>query len=202
MSRNAINHLRDSDDSKISNPVQIKSMIEKFYFNLLGCANNEVVPYSVDHLRSIHPLRCSETLPRQLVSLPTAEEIKNTLFAMPKNKAPGPDEFTMEFFSNSWDLVGGDLVAAISEFFSSGGMLRQVNTTAISSIPKDTGAERLNEFRPISCCNTVYKVISRILSSQLRLFLDKAVQGNQVGFVSGRLLCENVLLASELVADF
>ncbi|XP_024006572.1 uncharacterized protein LOC112083079 [Eutrema salsugineum] len=81
-------------------------------------------------------------------------------------------------------------------------MLKQVNTTAIALIPKRVGAERLEEFRPISCCTTVYKVISRILSAKLKLFVADVIQGNQVGFIKRRLLCENVLLASELVADF
>lgn len=48
----------------------------------------------------------------------------------------------------------------------------------------------------------MYKVISRILALRLKSFTAKAVQRNQVGFVKGRLLCENVLLASELVVDF
>lgn len=77
-----------------------------------------------------------------------------------------------------------------------------MNSTIISLIPKRVRAYNLSEFRPILCCNTVYKVISRILAARLKLFMDKAVQNNQVGFISGRLLCENVLLASELVYDF
>lgn len=64
------------------------------------------------------------------------------------------------------------------------------------------GAERLSEFRPVSCCSTVYKIIYRLLSTKLKLFLADAVQSNQVGFIKDRLLCENVLLASELMADF
>lgn len=48
----------------------------------------------------------------------------------------------------------------------------------------------------------MYKVIYRILADILKLFMADAVQGNQVGFIKGRLLCENVLLASELVFDF
>ena len=63
-------------------------------------------------------------------------------------------------------------------------------------------ATRLSEFRPISLCNTVYKIISKIIGSRLKLITPLAVQRNQVGFITGRLLCENVLLASELVADF
>ncbi|CAA7031764.1 unnamed protein product [Microthlaspi erraticum] len=129
-------------------------------------------------------------------------EIKETVFSLPKNKAPGPDGFTVEFFTTSWDLVGRDLIEAVKFFFVNGSLSRQVNSTVISLIPKIPGASTLSDFRPISLCNTVYKVISKILASRLKLVTVNAVQRNQVGFVNGRLLCENVLLASELVTDF
>ena len=72
----------------------------------------------------------------------------------------------------------------------------------IALLPKVAGATRLSEFRPISLCNTVYKIISKIIGSRLKLITPLAVQRNHVGFITGRLLCENVPLASELVADF
>lgn len=60
----------------------------------------------------------------------------------------------------------------------------------------------MSQFRPISLCSTIYKVIARIIKNRLRRIIPEAVQLNQAGFVQGRLLCENVLLASELVSDF
>ena len=74
--------------------------------------------------------------------------------------------------------------------------------TCLSLIPKISGASLLTDFRPVSLCNTVYKVISKILASRLKLITELAVQRNQAGFVKGRKLSDNVLLASELVADF
>ncbi|XP_048628766.1 uncharacterized protein LOC106360905 [Brassica napus] len=76
------------------------------------------------------------------------------------------------------------------------------NTTTISLIPKETGADRLNQFRPISLCSTVYKVMARLLKRKLKLCVSEIVQRNQVGFIQERLLSENVLLATELVKDF
>ncbi|XP_048605596.1 secreted RxLR effector protein 78-like [Brassica napus] len=81
-------------------------------------------------------------------------------------------------------------------------MLKRFNATAIALLPKVTGADRMSQFRPISLCSTVYKVIARIIKNRLRRIIPDAVQLNQAGFVQGRLLCENVLLASELVTAF
>lgn len=129
-------------------------------------------------------------------------QVKIVLFAMPKNKAPGLDGFAAEFFWESWEIVGKDSVEAVREFFLGGRILRQFNATTISLIPKVVGADQLSSFRPISLCSTIYKVLARLLKKKLKLCVSDIVQRNQVGFVQDRLLCENVLLASELVKDF
>lgn len=99
-------------------------------------------------------------------------------------------------------MVKESTLEAVKEFFRTGHLLRKFNTTAITLIPKEIGADQLALFRLVACCNTIYKVITRLISKRLKLFISQAVQGNQVGFIRGRLLCENVLLASELVENF
>ena len=66
----------------------------------------------------------------------TNEEIKYALFDIDDNKAPGPDGYTSKFFKASWDIVGMDVCSAVREFFTSGKMLGELNTTRISLIPK------------------------------------------------------------------
>lgn len=68
-------------------------------------------------------------------------------------------------------------------------------------MPKTTSAEKMRDFRPIECCNVVYKIISKIMAYRLKAVLPKAIEENQFAFVQGRLLLENVLLATELVVD-
>lgn len=80
--------------------------------------------------------------------------------------------------------------------------MRKFNATTIALLPKITGADELSKFRPVSCCSTIYKVIARLLKQRLQLFVFQAVRLNHVGFIKSRLLCENVLMASELVSGF
>lgn len=161
-----------------------------------------MTPLTVAEIQHLHPFRCGAELAAKMAAIPTDAEIRETLFSLPKNKAPGPDGFTVEFFTYSWDLVGSDVINAVKAFFINSELPRQVNSTVISLIPKVPGADKLSDFRPISLCNTIYKVISKIIASRLQVLTPLAVQRNQVGFVKGRNLCENVLLASELVSDF
>ena len=60
----------------------------------------------------------------------------------------------------------------------------------------------MRDYRPIACCNVLYKVVSKILANRLKRILPRIVSANQSAFVQGRLLMENVLLASELVKDY
>ena len=60
----------------------------------------------------------------------------------------------------------------------------------------------MKEYRPIACCNFLYKVISKILASRLKEILPEAIELNQTAFIKGRLLLENVLLATELVSGY
>ena len=200
--RNCIKLLRDDDGESIQNVAQIKEMLINYYQNLLGTVNQGVSPLSIVEIQDLVSFRCSSGLATQLIKVPTVEEIRDTMASMPKNKAPGPDGFPVEFYWEAWDVVGQDLIKAVQGFFQSGCLPRNFNTTAITLIPKVQGADKMSQFRPVSCCTTVYKIIARLIKQKLKLFIRDAVQGNQVGFVQGRLLCENVLLASELVTNF
>lgn len=115
-------------------------------------------------IRSLTLFRCDVISQGALQAEVTNEEIKREVFALLRNKSPGHDGFMGEFFKKVWDIVGDDFTKAVREFFISGQILRQWNSTAITLVPKKTEAVNLTDFRPISCCNVVYKVVSKILS--------------------------------------
>ena len=200
--RNCISYLLDAGGNRIFNQSQIKEMVVAYFQNLLGSIEGLILDTSVEELRGLFAYRCPQEVADKLIIIPSEEDIKSTLFPMPKNKAPGSDGYSAEFFWEAWEIVGKDLIVAVKEFFTAGRMLRQFNTTVISLIPKVTVADQLTQFRPISLCSTVCKVMAILLKKKLKLCVSDIVQRNQVSFVQERLLCENVLLATELVKDF
>ncbi|KAL0285156.1 UNVERIFIED_CONTAM: hypothetical protein Sradi_7181800 [Sesamum radiatum] len=114
----------------------------------------------------------------------------------------GPDGYSSAFFKAAWQVVGGDVTCAIMEFFRTGRLLRQVNATLITLIPKVSNPTVVGEFRPISCCNVLYKVITKILVQRMRGILDKLVSPTQNAFVPGRSISDNILLAQELFSGY
>ncbi|KAL9239019.1 hypothetical protein vseg_013378 [Gypsophila vaccaria] len=129
----------------------------------------------------------------------TIDEIKHSLFSIPANKSPGPDGFTSQFFKDAWDIVGLEVSKAILNFFETGQLLTQLNATVITLIPKLYRPSSVKYFRPISCCNVIYKAISKIMCTRLTRVLPHLISKNQGAFIKGRSILENILICQDLV---
>ncbi|KAK4383597.1 hypothetical protein Sango_2760600 [Sesamum angolense] len=78
-------------------------------------------------------------------------------------------------------------------------MPKGFTTTTISLIPKTASPPCWSEYRPISLCNVRNKICTKLMTIRLGHVLPKVISLSQSGFVSGRLLSDNVLLAQALV---
>ncbi|KAJ9536532.1 hypothetical protein OSB04_un000284 [Centaurea solstitialis] len=132
----------------------------------------------------------------------TDEEIKWAMFHIGNDKAPGSDGFTSKFFKSAWSVVGSDVQVAIHNFFYSGRLTKELNHTLLCFIPKVPNATRVTDFRPISCCNVLYKVISKIIAERMKPFLSHLIGSDQSAFIPGRRISGNILMAHELVAGY
>lgn len=202
VTRNHIHFLKDDNDQFIGTATGIKAHSAAYFERILGHTDMPTSPVTVDELQGLLDFRCSELQQRYLSREVSAAEIRATVFSMPLNKSSGPDGYCVEFLRASWDTVGQDVINAVSEFFRNGRLLKDLNTTAITLIPKNPEACRLGDFRPISCCNIVYKVISKIITNRLKPLLQTCVSPNQSAFLKGRSLGDNVLLATELIQSY
>lgn len=145
------------------------------------------------------PTRVSEAMNEFLQSPFSAQEVEKALAMIGANKAPGLDGFTAGFYQTHWDTVGPSVTNAVLDFLNGGCLPDNINQTTIVLIPKVKHPQDLKNFRPISLCNVVYKLCSKVLANRLRLFLDEIISAEQSAFVLGRLITDNVLVAYECV---
>jgi hypothetical protein len=99
------------------------------------------------------------------------EEIDQAVQEMPNGKVPGPDGFIVDFFKACWDVVKQDIYDIVEDSRHSTSILKALNSTFINMIPKENEARTLDYFRPITLCNVVYKIISKVIENRLKPIL-------------------------------
>ncbi|XP_074293711.1 uncharacterized protein LOC141620847 [Silene latifolia] len=126
------------------------------------------------------------------------DEVLDALNQMHPLKAPGPDGTNGLFYQTYWSTVGPEVVRAVLAILRGERSPRDINKTNIVLIPKKKAPDKIRDFRPISLCNVVYKLVSKVLANRLKLFLGDIVSENQGAFTPGRSISDNVLIAFEV----
>ena len=112
-------------------------------------------------------------------------------------KAPGPDGMPALFYHSFWHIIGSQVTNAVLSCLNSCKIPESINHTFITLIPKVPSPKRMSDFRPISLCNVIYKIMSKVIANRLKPILSKIISETQSAFVLGRLITDNVLVAFE-----
>lgn len=143
------------------------------------------------------PHKVSRAMNESLLAPFMHEEVKKALFSIGDFKVPGPDGLHAVFYKRFWHLLGGDLIDEVLTAVNTYTIPEGWNDTIIIMIPKTKAPEKVTQFRPISLCNVVYKVISKMLAARLKIFLPEIISSTQSAFIPGRLITDNFLVAFE-----
>lgn len=127
------------------------------------------------------------------------EEIKSALWSLKAFKALRLDGLHAGFFQRFWLIAGSSVINEVKKVFAKRRIPAFLNTTHIALIPKIQGPETLSNYIPISLCNTVYKIVSKIIVAKMRQYLDKLISPCQSAFVSGRKGLDNAIIAQEVI---
>ncbi|KAJ0852391.1 putative RNA-directed DNA polymerase [Helianthus annuus] len=168
------------------------------YSNFLGMEH----PVETTNMGNLFSNVLSNEDAENMIRPVTCEEVKNAMFSIGEDKAPGPDGYTSTFFKKAWEIVGNEVTNAVLQFFENGKLLKQINHTILALLPKKDIPDSVLDYRPISCCNVLYKCISKIITDRLKGSLGSLVSINQSAFVPGRKISDNILLTQELMHNY
>ena len=131
------------------------------------------------------PQRMTTNMKEELSRPYNVEEVKASLFQMGPTKALGPDGMNALSYQKFWHIVGNDVSSAVLDFLNFGNMILEINYTHIVLIPKIKSLEKMTDFKPISLCNVIYKIISKVLANRLKIILPQLISPTQIAFVPG-----------------
>ncbi|KAL2224348.1 UNVERIFIED_CONTAM: hypothetical protein Sindi_3088400 [Sesamum indicum] len=132
----------------------------------------------------------------------TLADVKQAVFDITEDKTPGPDGYSSSFFKAAWPIVGQEVTKAVMNFFNAGRLLKQINTSLLALITKVHAPMTVSDFRLISCCNVLDKIIAKIIVQRLGVILDKLISPGQAAFVPVRSIGDNIMLARELFTGY
>jgi hypothetical protein len=178
---NRIAEIRDDSGQIWSSPRDIGSLLSQYFQQLFSTSGAREVDGILEVVSPCVTTEMNVVLPRPFQS----DELKVALFQIQPLTAPGPDGFGVCSFQNHWDSVGAEVCEAALNFLNNGIFDPSLNLTHFALIPKKSRAVSVSDFRPISLCNVLYKIIAKIISPF------------QSAFVPGRLISDNIRVAYE-----
>ncbi|CAH9106369.1 unnamed protein product [Cuscuta epithymum] len=104
------------------------------------------------------------------MQLPNDLEVKNAVWSLNQNGAPGPDGFNGKFFKKCWDIVGPDVVKAVQEFHMGFPVPKGMASSLIALIPKIDNPDSFADYRPICLSNFINKVCTKVVTIQTCMY--------------------------------
>ena len=169
--KNKITRLTRPNGTVCEDQSELETMTREFYEDLYKAEGTIGIEEVLSHV----PRKVTNEMNTELESPYTSEEVKVALFQMFPTKAPGPDGFPAHFFQKYWHLCNEEITNIVIRILNGDDSPKEINKTFIVIIPKVLNPTSLSQFRPISLCNVVYKIASKVLANRLKRILPEIV---------------------------
>ncbi|KAI0488576.1 hypothetical protein KFK09_028414 [Dendrobium nobile] len=125
-------------------------------------------------------------------------EISEVILNLENIRAPGLDGISYSFFKAFWKIIRVDVVRAVQQIFHTSSMNRDWKDTLFMLIPKSSNPSIPSAYHPISLCNSIYKIVAKILLNRMVEIMPRIISEEQAAFVKGRSISDHLLLAQEV----
>jgi hypothetical protein len=184
----------EQDEGTVEGEEQLMSYITKYYKNLFGSSEVGRISLNESLVEDIPQVTSTES--EMLVSEFSEKEIREAIFQMKHNKAPGPDGFLAEFYQVFWSLIKDDLMAKFRDFHKGDLPLFCLNFGTITLLPKEKEVKKIQQYRPICMLNVNFKIFTKVLANRLTSVACRITRPSQSAFLPGRYILEGVVISN------
>ena len=188
---NCIKELLLEDDSVTNHTEGILDRCQQFYSQLYSAGevnstiSEELISLIENSLSDEDKTNCDCPL--------SAKELSNALNGMNRNKSPGPDGLTVEFYIKFWEYLLPYFEKIVQNIFENSELTPSMKRSNISLFYKNKGEKNdLKNYRPISLINVDCKIISKALSSRLKVVMSSIISPDQTCCIPGRDIANNL----------
>jgi len=185
--------MRNSQNVWCTEDTQIKNIVVEYYQSLFSTSSSSEFSYILGKFQP----SVTDSMNAMLLRDFNREKVEIAINQMKAITAPGPDGMPPLFYQSFWNTMGDDACSAVLDCLQNCRIPREINLTHIALIPKVKFPKRISEFRLISLCSVIYKVVSKVLANKLKSILPSVVSKNQSAFQAGRVITDNILMAFE-----
>ena len=191
--KNSILGIEDKRGNWQEQPEAIGDTIVEYIAELFTTRNSVIE----EGYLSFVPRLVTDEINEQLMGEFREEEIQEALDQMAPLKAPGPDGMPPLFYQHFWGIMNREVTSTILAWLNSGKLPYPINHTFVTLIPKVKNPVSVSQYRPMSLCNVLYKIFSKVLANRLKKFMPDLITEHQSAFARNRLISNNVLVAFE-----
>jgi hypothetical protein len=177
----------------------LKDYITKYYKDLFGASREDGLTLNESMVEDIPQLTSLER--EELMAEFVEKEVREAIFQMKHNKAPGPDGFPAEFYQVFWSLIKDDLMAMFRDFHAGNLPLFCLNFGVITLIPKEKEVKRIQQYRPICMLNVSFKIFTKVMANRLESIACRITKPSQSAFLPGRYILEGVVVLHETLHE-
>ena len=186
----------------ITKPDEILQEEKKFYEDLYtskidqcdaDASNSFLKPEIIPQINDIDKQICDAPL--------KLEELMKAVKELKNDKTPGNDGLTSNFYKFFWSDIRLFLFDSFRYSFENDILSNDQRRGILNLIPKaNKDLRHLKNWRPVTILNTDYKILTKVLANRLQPLLEKIITSDQVGYIKGRQITENIRIISDIMS--
>ena len=192
--------LRDDKDKLITDQKQIMNRIVDYYREVFKKRSNDRL--SEKFMNDMHFRQISSNERAELESPLELRELETALKSMSRNKSPGSDGFSVEFYQRFWNDIKHFFMQMVMESVQGSVLPKTLSEGILTLVPKaNRPRSEIKSYRPITLLNVSYKIIAAAVARRFKKVLPSVIDKDQTGFMSGRFIGDNTRLTYDLIQE-